>query len=63
MSKSIFQICAEESDTEVDDWFEMDGPSSGVGSEHWLYNDEAGLEAYVCIDGDDVTVRVYNPEE
>jgi hypothetical protein len=51
----IKKLVAERSDTHLVDWEFMNGPETGVGTEYWLYNDEAGLEAYVCVDQGQVT--------
>lgn len=45
---------AERSGTSAADWEFTDGPETGVGTEHWLANDAASLEAYVCVDQGEV---------
>ncbi len=49
------QIAAEATETKPEAWEFMDGPMTGVGVEHWLTNEKACLNAYVCIDQGEVT--------
>lgn len=48
------EIAASNSDTEACDWEYIDGPETGVGAEYWLRNEDACLEAYICIDQGEV---------
>jgi hypothetical protein len=60
-STNVYKLVANASSTNVSDWESMDGPSTGVGAEYWLYNVPAKLEAYVCIDQGDVLVLDVHP--
>lgn len=42
-------------DTDPDDWVEIEGPLTGVGAESW-HRHAAGREAYVCDDQREISV-------
>ncbi|BBB70226.1 hypothetical protein UNDYM_5973 (plasmid) [Undibacterium sp. YM2] len=47
----------------IEDWFDADGPSTGVGAEYYFAHID-GRTAYVCVDqGEVITVEVYDPND
>jgi hypothetical protein len=58
MFSRVLIAVAERSNTPMEQWEFISGPESGVGTEFWLRNAQAGLEAYVCQDQDDLTVAI-----
>jgi hypothetical protein len=56
---SIQSKLADKTETSPNDWTEIEGPSSGVGSESWWTNDRAGLEAYACDDQGYLTIQIH----
>lgn len=47
-SPGLRELCTR-TDTDPDDWVEIEGPLTGVGAESW-YRHADGREAYVCDD-------------
>lgn len=47
---NVIEELTSRSDTAAQDWEYGNGPTTGVGVEYWVFNDKAGLEAYVCVD-------------
>lgn len=55
------KLCTE-TGTNSDEWTTTDGPSTGVGAEHWYRHDD-GRTAYVCDDQGRITVDLHPAEE
>lgn len=50
MKKQALDYLLKQTQTEKEDWEELDGPDSGVGTEFWFKNIHTSDEAYICID-------------
>jgi hypothetical protein len=51
----IIKAVAQQTNTNEADWVLENGPETGVGVEHYVYNDVQRLMAYVCVDQDQIT--------
>ena len=55
---SALDFLCEQTGTCGSDWVNMDGPESGVGVDHWFYNEATQQEAYVNEDQGHFTYEV-----
>lgn len=53
---SILNELCSQTDTQPDDWEQLDHPESGVGIERWYRNLINGDEYYCCEDQGEITI-------
>lgn len=53
---------AEYTGTAPDEWEFIDGPSTGVGVEHWLYNEMTDQTVYYVNDNGYITMSLVDDE-
>lgn len=60
---NLRKLAAAQSGTNTRDWFDTNGPDSGVGVDYWLRNDKDGLTAYVNLDQGEYSVSITADED
>ena len=52
----FIKLIAEETGTNASSWELIDGPDSGTGIDYWVKNKDTGMEVYVNIDQEEVSI-------